>query len=80
MTIEIVRNALLWCSIIDYAILLAWFAIFRLPHQWIHRLWGRWLGLSPERGDTISATAMVLFKVGVLLFNLVPYIALRIVA
>jgi len=80
MTIEIVRNALLWCSVIDYGILLAWFLLFRLPHQWVHRWWGRWFGLSPERCDAISATGMVLFKAGVLLFNIVPYVALRIVA
>jgi len=80
MTIDIVRDALLWCSIIDYLILLAWFLLFRLPHAWVHRLWGRSFGLSPERCDELSAMGMVLFKAAVILFNLVPYVALRIVA
>jgi hypothetical protein len=80
MTIAIVRNALLWCSVIDYGVLLVWVAILRLPHQWIHRFWGRWLGLSPQRCDEINAAGMVFFKAAVLLFNVVPYLALRIVA
>ena len=40
----------------------------------------RWLRLSAEQFDAINYTLMVLFKMGVVLFNLVPYIALRIVA
>jgi hypothetical protein len=80
MTVEVVRHALLWCSIIDYGILLAWFLIFRFPHRWIHQWWGQWFGLSAERCDVISAAGMVVFKTGILLFNIVPYIALRLVA
>lgn len=80
MTIEVVRHALLWCSIIDYGILLTWFLIFRFPHHWIHQWWGQWFGLSAERCDAISAAGMVFFKTGILLFNIVPYVALRLVA
>jgi hypothetical protein len=46
----------------------------------VHRLWGRPFGLSPERCDEISATGMVMFKAAILLFNVVPYVALRVVA
>jgi hypothetical protein len=40
----------------------------------------RWLRLSAERIDAINYAGIVLFKFGIFLFNLVPYIALRIVA
>ena len=80
MTIEVVRHALLWCSVIDYGLLLVWFLIFRFPHHWIHQWWGQWFGLSAERCDMISAASMVVFKTGILLFNIVPYVALRLVA
>jgi uncharacterized protein DUF6868 len=80
MTIEVVRHALLWCSIIDYGILLIWFLVFRFPHHWIHQWWGQWFGLTAERSDVISAAGMVFFKAGILLFNIVPYVALRLVA
>ena len=41
---------------------------------------GRTPVLSTEQFDTVNFAGIVLYKVGILLFNLVPYIALRIVA
>lgn len=78
MTIEIVRESLLWCTVINYGILLFWFLLFSLAHDWIYRLHGRWFRLSIERFDAVHYGAMAVYKVGVLLFNLVPYIALTI--
>jgi hypothetical protein len=40
---------------------------------------GRWFHLSVEQIDALHYTGMALYKIGILLFNLVPYIALRIV-
>jgi hypothetical protein len=79
MSIEMVRDALLWCAVINYGLLLVWVALFVLPHGWLHRLWGRWFRLSAEQFDMVNFAGIVLYKLGVLLFNLVPYIALRIV-
>ena len=28
MTIEVIRNLLLWCAVINYAVLLVWFLVF----------------------------------------------------
>lgn len=39
----------------------------------------RWFSLSREQFDSLHYAAMAVFKMGVLLFNLVPYLALRIV-
>jgi hypothetical protein len=41
--------------------------------------YGRWLHLSVEQFDALHYAGMALFKIGILLFNLVPYIALQIV-
>jgi hypothetical protein len=78
MSIEVARNVLLWSSIINYGMLIVWFLFFLLPHDWLHRFYGRWFHLTVEQFDAINFTGMVLFKIGILLFNLVPYIALRI--
>jgi len=76
MSIEVVRNALLWCAVINYGLLLAWFLLLVLLRGWMHRLWGRWFRLSAEQFDAINFAGMALYKVGILLFNLVPYLAL----
>jgi hypothetical protein len=80
MSIDVVRNTLLWCTVINYALLCVWFLMLALPHEWLHRLWGRWFHLTAEQFDAINFAGIVLYKLGILLFNLVPYVALRIVA
>jgi hypothetical protein len=79
MTVELVRNFLLCCLVINYGLLLVWALLFMLPHAWVYRLWGRWFRLSPEQFDAISFAGIVFFKVAVLLFNLVPLLSLWII-
>ncbi len=45
----------------------------------MHRLHGRWFPIAPERFDALQYQAMALYKVGVLLFNLVPSAALHLI-
>ena len=79
MNIEITRNVLLWCTVINYGVLLLWFLIFIFAHDWMHRLHGRWFRLTVEQFDAIHYTGMAIYKIGIILFNLVPYLALLIV-
>lgn len=79
MNVELLGAALLWCAIINYGLLLCWFLAFALAHDWMQRLHGRWFRLSAEQFDSIHYTGMATYKVGILLFNLVPYVTLHIV-
>ena len=76
MDLETLRDALLVCAIVNYAVLMAWFLAFVWFHDGIHRLHARWFRLTPERFDLVSYAGMALYKLGVLLFNLVPWLAL----
>jgi hypothetical protein len=76
MTTEIVCKALLWCAVINYGILLVWFSFFILVHDWMYLLHSRWFRLSVEQFDTLHYLGMASFKLGIILLNLVPYIAL----
>jgi hypothetical protein len=78
MTIEMVRRSLLWCTVINYGILLVWFLFFILAHDWMYQFHGRWFHLSVEQFDMLHYAGMSIYKLGILLLNLVPYIALRI--
>lgn len=79
MTIEIIRSALAWCAVINMGLLLWWFLFFTLAHDWTYRFHGKWFNLSVETFDTIHYGGMLLFKLCIFLFNLVPYFALRII-
>lgn len=79
MSLELVRSLLLWCTIVNYGILMAWFLVFVLAHDWMRRLHGRWFRLSDERFDEAHYLGMTIYKVGVLLLNLVPFLVLTII-
>jgi len=79
MAPEQLRSVLGWCTLINYALLLFWFAMFVLAHDWLHRLHGRWFSVSKEKFDAIHYTLMGVFKLGIFLFNLVPYLSMHIV-
>jgi len=76
MSIEHTRNVLLLCTLINYGILLVWFLVFAFAHDWMQRLHGRWFRLSEEQFDTLHYGGMSIYKIGILLFNLVPCIVL----
>ena len=78
MTIEVTRNFLLWCTVINCGVLLVWFLVFVAAHDTMLRIHGRWFHLSRDQFDALHYAGMSIFKIGILLFNLVPFIVLSI--
>jgi len=76
MTINEIKEALLWCVILNYALLLIWGAIFIFFHDWAYRILTRWFKLSVESFDAMNLGGISLYKLGIILVNLVPLIAL----
>ncbi len=79
MSIETIRGVLAWSAVINFGLLLWWFLFFTLAHDWMYRLHGKWFKLTREQFDALHYGGMGLFKLGILLFNLVPYLAMRVV-
>ena len=80
MSAESAQDFLLWCIVVNYGILLLWFLVFWFGHDWIFKLHSRWFQMSKERFDSIHYACMAVYKVGILLFNLGPYVALRLIS
>ena len=78
MNFELLRDALLWCAVLNYGVLFLWALLFITAHEWMHRFHGRWFRLPVEQFDAIHYAGMAIYKIGIILFNLVPYIALHI--
>ena len=78
MTVEMIRDILGLCAAINYAVLIVWFMVFSLGHDWLFRIHGKWFTLSVETFDAMHYGLMGLFKICILLFSLVPYLALLI--
>lgn len=80
MPIDTVREVLLWCFVMNSGLLTAWLLVFTLGHDWYYRLQSRWFKLPVERFDTVHYAGIAAYKLSTLFFNLIPYIALHIVA
>lgn len=67
---------LLWSLGVNYVVLLLWFLTLVVARDWLRRLHGRWFQLSDAAFDAIHYGGMAVYKVGILLFNLTPLLAL----
>ena len=75
-----IKNVLLWCVGLNYAFLIIWVGVFVFAHDWVYRLHGRWFKLTVEAFDAINYAGLIVFKVGIFLFFLVPLVALLLVS
>lgn len=76
MNLNDLKDVLLWCVLFNYLFLLLWWGLFTFARGWMYRLHGRWFQLSPETFDALHYGGLAFYKIGVLLFNLVPWLAL----
>ncbi len=79
MTVEMMSAFLGWCTIINAGILIWWFLFFSLAHDFTYRWHRKIFNVSVETFEAIHYGGMAVFKFGVILFNLAPYLALKIV-
>ena len=80
MTTSETRDVLLWCTGLNYAVLLVWFGAFVFGHEWMYRIHGRWFKFPLETFDAIHYAGFAVYKIGIILLNLVPLIALSMVS
>ena len=80
MNSRLLNDFLLWSTILNYAVLLLWFAVFAWARDWLFGLHGRWFHLSAAQFEALHYGGMAVYKIGILLLNLVPLVALHIVA
>jgi len=76
MTASEIKEVLIWCLGINYGVMLIWFGVFVYAHDWMYRLHTRWFKLPVETFDALHYAGLSIYKIGVILFNLVPLIAL----
>ncbi len=77
MTTAEMKDILLWCVVIDYAVLIVWFGVFVVAHDWMYKLHGRWFKVPVATFDAIHYAGMAAYKIGILLLFLVPLLALH---
>ena len=79
MTLEAIRSALAWCTLINWGLMLWWFLFFTFAHDLMYRIHSKWFKIPVEKFDALHYAGIAFFKILVFVFNLLPYLALRIV-
>ena len=83
MNIAQLREFFLWSLIINYGVLLLWWGVFALAHDWQYNLCRRLLGrafhMPMEDLDNLQFAGLALYKLFVFLFFAAPCIALYLI-
>lgn len=76
MSQESLQSFFGWCTVLNIGFLTYWFAAFSLMHDTIYKFHGKLFRMSVETFDAIHYTGMAVYKVGIFLFSLMPYLTL----
>lgn len=79
MNIDSITNFFMWCSIINGILLIFWTVWYILAPDLVYRIQSKWFPISKSTFDLVIYTYLGLFKIFFIIFNLVPFISLKII-
>ena len=79
MDIATLRSFFLWCTILNAGLLGISFLVYLFLGEWSYQMNNRFFFISREAFNTLFCSFIALYKIFILAFNLVPYIALLII-
>ncbi len=77
MTIELLTKILAWCSVVNIVILMLWFFGILFLNDWFFSVHSKLFRISREAFNMIHYGGLGLYKIGLWLFNLTPYLVLQ---
>jgi len=80
MDVPTLTSFFMWCSIINGGILVLWSLFCMFAPDLVYRIQKIWFPIPRETFDVIIYAFLGLFKIFFLIFNLVPYLALLVIA
>jgi hypothetical protein len=79
MDIQTLTAFFMWCTIINGGLLVLWSTIYLLAPDLVYRMQRKWFPFPRETFNLVFYSFLGLFKIFILVFNVVPYIALLII-
>ena len=79
MDMQTLTAFFLWCTVINGGLLVLWTVILTVSPDFVYRTQRRWFPLSRETFSVVIYAFLGLFKILVLVFNVIPYVAMRII-
>ena len=79
-SIETVREFLGWCSVINIVMLFISSIMLTIMRSWVIKIHAKTTGVSEEELPRIYLEFLGNYKILIIMFNVVPYVALSIMA
>jgi len=79
MDIQTLTTFFMWCTILNGGLLILSSLILVFAGDFVYRLHGKWFPMPRETFNVVIYSFLGLFKIVILVFNVVPYVALLIV-
>ncbi len=79
MDIDSIRAFFMWCTILNVALLLLSSLMCICAGDWVYRIHSKWFSVSRETFNVAMYSFIGLYKILVIVFILIPYMALLIV-
>lgn len=80
MDIDNLRRILGWSTVLHYSVVTIWFIVYSRHRRWYRGTITRFFSLTDAETDRIVFALIGIYKIGILLFFLIPSIALRLVS
>jgi len=82
MSIELLTRFFMWCTILNVAFLLLSFSVvaFGFGRDFVYRMHCKWFPMPQETFNAVMYALIGVYKIFVFVFNIVPWIALTIIA
>ena len=78
MDIHMLCVFFMWCTIINAGLLILMSLILAFAGDWIYRLHTKLFPMPRETFNVVIYSFLGLYKIALIMFNLVPYVALQI--
>jgi len=80
MDIEMLTRFFMWCTVMNVLLLILWTLAFMLVPDLVYRTQYRWFPIPREVFNVVMYSFLGLFKIVFLVFNVIPYFSLLILA
>jgi len=78
MTLEAIKEFFMWCTVVNVSILIFSYIVLVSLKDFVYRTHSKWIPVSKEQFHMAMYSFFALHKILVIVFNVIPYIALSI--
>ena len=79
MDYKVIRAIFKWCTIINGGLLIMGSLLIRFAPDWVFGMHHKWIPITEDSFHVAIYVLLGFFKIMVIVFNLVPYVALVII-